>query len=468
MIHKQKRMKNKLRTILLSRKTALVGIAIIAFLSGISFVFPQQTACTPDYLMQWQKDHRALASIADALLLHSIFSSTIFLTCVGALFFSMCLSTYTVWKNQRSLTVNNSLLIKKKSLEFFEFIVEQKKGIKDILESFQRHGYSLKTQLPNDKFYTVKNEMSKWGTVLLHGGMLVIVAASLFHFVSDRRGFVQIIEGDTFFGAKDEFLVHEEGPLAKSFHPNLAIGLDKVAPRYYSNAEIQSLESGLKIADSNEDIVSKSVSVNHSIEVEGVTVYQTMSNGYTVGLILEKHGQKIPTYFSLDRPRKFSEPFAGISDFPTTDYSVSMRLFPNENKKSFELKNPKLLLSILKNGTSIFNDTLSLYEKIDFAGNRLTFSDIRQWSGFIVTESFGVSFIFAGFGMSLLGLFFIYFLPVKEIVFTIEQNDEHLKVFFYGYSRREKALFAEEFMEIMEEQYLNYGVVNVGNELVGN
>ena len=462
----KKYMYNLLRNTVLSRLTALALIVILGILSGVSLLIPQQTACTRDFLAQWQHDHPVFAAVANALSLHSIFTSKLFLVCVGLFFIAMCISMYSVWKGTRSRSSNKMLQTNSNSNESFEFFSEQESIRDGILNSLQRHGYILKNQLTEKNLYAVKNELGNWGTILLHGGMLLVVAASLFHFALERRGFVQIIEGDSFFGKKDEFLVHEEGPFVGSFHPDFALGLDSVSSSCYSNGDIKSLESFVKVVDDKQNISVKSISVNQPIEVSGKTVYQSMSNGYTVALILEKDGKKIPAYFLLDRVRRFDQPYIGTSDFPVTDYLVSMKFFPNENRTSFELQNPKLLLTITQNGTTVFNGTLSPNDTINVAGNTMLFSGIRQWSGFIVTESYGVPFVFVGFGMMLVGLFFIYFLPMKEIFFSIERNEEYLKIISYGYTRREKALFADEFREIMEELYLEYGVIHVGNEFV--
>jgi hypothetical protein len=84
----------------------------------------------------------------------------------------------------------------------------------------------------------------------------------------------------------------------------------------------------------------------------------------------------------------------------------------------------------------------------------------------IVTKNPFVPYAFIGFGLILIGLVMVYIFPTRTILISVEQVGNNWKLAFGGAARREKALFDDEFNELIESLYIEEGVLNVGSRMV--
>ena len=101
-----------------------------------------------------------------------------------------------------------------------------------------------------------------------------------------------------------------------------------------------------------------------------------------------------------------------------------------------------------------------------FEGWKLTFNDMRKWSGLIVTQTYGVTFVFVGFVSILIALAMIYIFPVREFVIDIRRDQHVITLLIGGTARSEKALFAEEYTQVVDSFTTSQPKTYVGTELV--
>lgn len=460
-------MKNGLKEILLSRTTGLILIGSVAALCLIGVIVPQISNSTPSFITNWKENHLFLGAIISKLNFDKMYSSEIFLTVIFLLFITMSFSLWNLFTRIRKSSAKQNFNFSEKTFKnYFSFTSQNKNSVENILTGMARNGFTVKN-LSQGKYLFRKYGFSQWGGFILHFGMLIIIAAALYTFLFEKRGFVQIIEGDTFFGQKEKFLSEEKGLLASQFIPDINISLIKFTSQYYSNGNVEFIESSLLINKHSESPKPVSISINHPINnVDGLNIYQSTFFGYTVCLLLNRNGHEIPTYFSLDHPIELENPFSGISEFPTTNYIFRMELFPDVSKDSRSLKQPSLHLIIEDKGVTQFKGTVKPGESILLGADKLTFVDIRHWSGLILTENQSVVFIFLGFGLIVLGFILIYIFPKREIYFGVIKNENTLQLSFGGRAVREPHQFEEEFRSFIESIYLKESFINVQSELV--
>lgn len=468
MIRKKLEMKmiKIIRHITLSRSTALLLISFIGILSFVGLIVPQLSESSIEPYDQWKEANGFIAHVAEALNLNRMFTSEIFLASIFVMLVVVVYSLVNLYSSvRRSGGTKNPVVPDKNFINYFSFLVSNEKSIDTILVRMQKKGYVLSDK--SEILYSMrKNFISRWGTVVFHLGLILIMLTGLGTYLFQSRGFVQLLERDTFFGSKADFLNTENGILASKFAPQVNVVLKNFSPEYYSNGDIKSLESSVLIGRNNEQPVPAKLSINEPYEIDGLKIYQSTSFGYTVGLNLERDNQIIPVYFSLDHPGKFGKPYFGTSDFPTTDYLMTMKLTPDPSNKSFELKNPELYLEISEQGQQKFSGIIQPGESINIGSSKFTFSDIRFWSGLIVTKNPFVPFAFIGFGLILIGLVMVYIFPTRTIYISVEQVENNWKLAFGGVARREKAIFENEFNELIESLYIEEGALNVGTRMV--
>ncbi len=444
-----------------------MGLFLIVSLAMLCFIgvnIPQLGSASPSFLRAWRVSHPFLSTVAGAFWLNQMYVSPLFLSIVALLSVALTCSLIQVFRSVRNRDGAKRAIGQWPRGTLVSFPVEDRSALDLAAQRLRRRGYHVRL-ISSRTVRAVKNDFTRWGTLLLHAGMLTVVVSSLVYVALERRGFAQIIEGDTFFADHDEFLTQSESAFSRTFHPDLALSLTKFTADYYSDGEIKELSSSVAAANSSSEPAASLITVNHPLDVNGVRVYQSTSFGYTVCLIFERNGQRIPTYFSLDHPRKLGDPFVGETDFPKTELLMNFRLHADTRHQSFELDHPCLSLNVSQKDSVLFRGSLEVGDKIPVADGMLTFAEVRRWSGFVFSETYGVGAVFAGFGLILLGLVCVYFFPLREIIVVLAQEERSRQLLFAGIARREKALFAEEFTGIVEEVYLNEGAVHVGTEL---
>jgi cytochrome c biogenesis protein ResB len=432
----------KLRTILLKRQAALLLMGCLGCLSLISLFVPQVRDTTWAENEFWYLAHPVIATIARTLELDHVFTSLAYLGLAGTMLVSLSFASVQLYRRRRVDQVSTRPDVNETNYSQFSSVrIAAGESIEPAIDKLVAHGYRV-DRISADRMIATKHFWASWGTLLLHLGMIAVISVSVVYVLTERRGFVQLIEGDTFFGQHGEFLAQEQGPWISPFKPELDISLVNLAPTYYASGELMSLVSTVRIGNSSSMALAL-IGINAPHELNGLKVYQSTSFGKTVCLLSSGNGRTEPIYYSLDRPTKPGGAYVGQSDLPTTAYLIDLSLVDDASVPTLHLK--------IEEGIHIaFDGTLKKGESATFEGRTLTFKGIRMWSGLIVTETYGVTFVFVGFVLILIGLAMTYIFPVREFVIDICRDQEAVTLLVGGVARREKALFAEEYREVVD------------------
>jgi cytochrome c biogenesis protein len=445
---------NIIKNILYQRWTALLLILFFIAVSIIGLFVPQKIEYSQSAYTQWEQEYAIVAPTIEALQLNTIFSSYIFFVIIGISTITLIISLsrmFFIFRKQKVQFPNN------RNSQTFSFKTIDNDILDSAISTAKQQGYTVASQDVSSMHFR-KNNFAKYGSTILHCGFLLLIIAGIGTYTMQKRGFIQLIERDTFFGWESEFLTTENGKLADSFAPNVLLSLKTLIPRYYPSGNLESLESKVLVSRKGEKPESATLSINNPIDIDGVKMYQATSFGYTIGLKLERDGIAIPTYFSLNAVNKHHTEFRGASDFPASEYIVTMEYVLNNI--------PFLILSVEQDGKIISSGTLKQGESLTVNGETIKFFDSRQWTGVIFTENKFVSIAFTGFGFIILGLIFLYGFSFSEIVISVQQKEIGANVSIIGNAQREKAMFAEEFHDFATSLYLKKGAFNVRTDMV--
>jgi cytochrome c biogenesis protein len=285
--------------------------------------------------------------------------------------------------------------------------------------------------------------------VIFHSGLLLIIIAALVGLAFQKRGFVQVMEGEVFSGMHDDFLVKELGVFQKRFDAGFKTQLYKFNHEYWETDQIKDISSSVNIIDKNGNMTERTITVNTPVKYKGINVYQSFDYGYALTFVLKRpDGSETVTHFLLDRPDKRTKPFVGKTDFPQTPYIFKMKFYPDISMNSFYLGKPILYLQILKGiNNTAFEGLVIPGNVMNIEGNFVRFHGISQWSGLIYVRGVDMSIAYIGFFISCIGASIIFLLPHKEIF--ISQKGSVLSL--YGRTNKYKPLFEEEMEEIKEE-----------------
>lgn len=296
-----------------------------------------------------------------------------------------------------------------------------------------------------------KNGSGRFGGAILHAGFLCVIVAALYNLAFHQRGFVQLMEAETFSGRNIDWLETNRGLLAKEFNTGFQVHLKRFVPGYWDNDKVKSLASELNIIDETgvKDVV---LSVSSPVRHKHVTLYQSFHYGYALTFVLTRQtGQPVATHFLLDAPGQRNKPFFGKTDFPTTDYLLDMKFYPNLTEPSFYLAFPGVDLTITEKGKVLFKDRVLYRQQVNIGNDTLHFAQIHYWSGISFVNSSELTLVYIGFTISTIGAFLIYFLIPKEMHVKIAGEGNMMLVKVGGHARKYQTLFADEFDKICQD-----------------
>ena len=441
----------RIKKFLISPRTIISLIMIILIACVAGSLIPQAADKSPSYFETWKEKNIYTYRFVNRLQLNRVYTSFWFLSAVFLVTVSLGYSVYLqVRRNLRQTTDHGP-----QTTDIFE--TEAPDKIKSV---FISRGYRLLTVRNSQtsvnrerKLIFAKNSIGRWGSVIFHSGLLLVIVSALIAFSFQKRGFVQLIEGETFDGRDDDFLVKDMGILTKDFNPDFKTHLRGFRHTYWENWQVKFVESSLTVINDGKT-TRRMLSVNNPLVVNGTKIYQSLDYGYALSFILKQQsGEEILTRFTLDRPADVNKPAIGKSDFPTTGYLFEMKFYPDIRKPSFYPAMPILYLTVYKNRSAdpsqiIFNGLLLPGNAVKLGEDVLYFADIRNWSGLIFAENPGIFITYAGFIAGIAGAVMIFLMPYKEIHASVDASGN---IAIDGMTKRYNALFREEMKEIEDE-----------------
>jgi cytochrome c biogenesis protein len=430
----------KLKKFLISPKTiiSLIILTLIACLIG--FLVPQIADKSPSFFETWQEKNIYTYRFVTRLQLNRVYTSYWFMALVVMMATSL---SYTLY-----LQIKRSLLYgREQRIVDKEHSTQRVNEIRNVLG---RRRYREQGFLANsNKLIYSKNALGRWGSVIFHLGLLLIILSAVLVLCFQKRGFVPLIEGDVFDGQDSGFLVKNSGLFAGRFNTGFETYLSKLDHTYWENGSSKFLESAVEFKKDTETVKSR-VSINNPLLIDGTRIYQSDDYGYALSFILKRpSGEEVVSHFNIDRAANVNKYAVGKTAFPMSPYILEIKFLPDLSRKSFYLKNPIVHLSVYKGLNPVFSGLVPPGNAVKISDDVLYFSGVRYWSGLIFVHNFGVFIAYVGFGVIILGATIMFMLPYKEIHITVHPERQSLDV--SGSTKRYNALHKEEINEILEE-----------------
>lgn len=428
----------------------LVGVSCL-----IAVTVPQVAERGPQFFVNFKADNPGLYRLIDLLQLNRVYTSGWFLSLVLLITAGLCLTVWDQGSAALKAQKSGGRPVPPENLQNFSSLTVS--GLADmtavtetVRTVLKARGFKICGEDKNEATSLVfsKNATGRWGGFILHVGFLCVVVAGLYNLAFQQRGFVQLLETETFSGRSADWLTSERGLLAGNFDPGFRVHLRRFTPRYWDDDRVKSRESELVIMDKDgaREVV---LGVDSPVHHNGVTLYQTMYYGYALTFILYPPSrQPVVTHFLLDSTGRRT--FVGKTDFPTTDYIFSMTFHPDVVSPSFYLGRPGTDLTVRKRGAIVFKDRVLFGQQVKIENSVLHFADIHYWSGLSFVKRSGAIPAYIGFMVSCVGAFLIYFIVPTEMHVRIARQEDSTVIRLGGHARKYQALFAEELDRICQ------------------
>lgn len=244
----------------------------------------------------------------------------------------------------------------------------------------------------------------RWGSLVFHSGLMLVIVAGLAQPLWQKRGFVQLMEGEIFLGREGEFLETEKGSLAGKIELPFGLRLDALRDAYWNDGRnLRELASEISVLR-NGHAEPVRVAVNAPLLDSGFAVYQSAYYGHAVSVELQRRdGRRLMTHFLLDRAALPGKPEVGGQSFADTDYLFSLRLHPDATGKTFGLSDPSVEIEVFKDGRPLYAGPLTDKPILAPGGDRFTLAGIKPWSGFNIVDRGGLWLLHLGFIVTVLG-----------------------------------------------------------------
>lgn len=438
---------NKIKRFITARGISLGLILVLAGLMYISTLVPQRIDSTPAAIEIWRLGHSGMLWLVDAASLHGIYAQPWFALIILCAALSLGVSSsdqLAAARKKLNGTVTSSAdeVAASVSGKILEYVARSRR--------YQLIGVGSGEQL---KF--VKNPWGYFGVFLLHIGMTLVILVSLFVSLTSRQGALILIEGEQ-RDQRQSWNAHQHGLLASPLELPGIIRLDKVRVLFDKKDQPLEVHSDISFTDQAGRVEILSASINRILRFRNFRIYHAARYGDAFNVTFTdaagvSHVERIMVQQAPDLTR------AGYSDdFNVTwsSYLFDAKYFADADRKSMQSGNPELVMRMLDGKRELARTSLTRGVPAALAEYRVQFDRAGKWSQLIFVDINGMSAIFAGFAIIMLGGVIHYMIPPRELI-GIRQQDGCYRVYWRAVSFRE--FYLEERGEVAAE--LEKGVV---------
>ncbi len=313
-----------------------------------------------------------------------------------------------------------------------------------------RHNYRVREHAAEKKHFLLarKRILGIFGSDVVHLGLLIILAGGIISGLAGVRGSLTLSENQTL-------------PVPQA---GFSVRLDKFITEFYPDGNIKDWKSNLTILDGDKPVLQKSVEVNHPLSYKGFAFYQSGygSNWENPELEVWLKKKSDPGYLKNIRLRIGQPAAVDGEDLSLTatrflpDFVLDEKNQPSN--RSLEPNNPAVLIRGERAGAEVFSGWI--FAKFpDFAQMHQAkesefkpeLKDVKapQYSVLQTAKDPGVSLIWVGCTVLMLGLFLAFYWPTREVRFVLEESQGKTDISAGGISAKSQEAFQSEFERIM-------------------
>lgn len=432
---------NKLKQFITARRISLGLILLLAALMYVSTLIPQEIDSTPANMEAWRRAHEWLLWLVDAVHLHGIYAQPWFAVVILFAVLALGVSSYDQWmvagKKLSSTGIGTAE-------DVAESVTERQ--LRSVARS-RRYLPLRTTSLQQLKF--VRNPWGYFGVLSLHIGMTLVITASLYVSLTGRQGALIMVEGEP-RDTRRPWDASEHGVLSSPLRLPGAVRLDKVKVAFDSKNQPADVSSDITITDQSGKPESFTASINRICRYRGLRIYHASNYGdaFTV-TFTDQTGVDHTEKITAQQPVSLQK--AGYSsDFNVTwsPYLFGVKYFTDADKKSLVSGNPLLVVRMLDGDKEIARTALTSGGRGMLGEYRVRLVKVEKWAKLIIVDIGGMSVIFAGFAIIMLGGGIHYMTPPRELV-GVRQSDGSYRVYWKAVAFKE--FYADERDDIARE-----------------
>ena len=401
---------NPIKRFFLSRTTTLCLIASALAAVVLSTFIPQSFLAFSDTMHAWRASHPRLGQITELLGLHDIYTNPVFLLILGGVTISLSLSTWNQCTAAWRLTFRPDL--QTGAGDCFTVLLPKDTCSKIVAG----RGY-LPRKSNTGPISLVRNPWGYWGNSLLHAGMLISIAASLFIALTQQQAVIQLAEG-VVQRPGDPLLIEQHGMLGKPLVLPEAIRLERVSYRFRPDYSMADLASSLSFLSERGTVTTRTVAINRIVVQRGIRVYQGVEFGHAFWVEATGPGGDTHVFqLQLEHPAAPGKP--SYNDFPNLlgdGRIVRAKYVVNQEGLSFDRVEPLLTLRLDDADKEVGRLPLLSGEQGTIGPYVFRLASITSWSRLILVNLAGISCVFFGFFIICLGAALYYFVPPQEVV----------------------------------------------------
>lgn len=315
-------------------------------------------------------------------------------------------------------------------------------GIDGILK---KNGWKIaESQTQEGVFRASKHSLGRWGVIILHFGIIVVMIGALTGYVFGFKAFMVIIEGYS-----DDVAVL---PTGQTIPLGFSVKCDDFNVTYYDNStRPKSYTSIISIEEAGKTVETAKIDVNHPLKYKDIVFYQTNFGFYpnkdVKAVFSVETGGVIKNFKEgLDKGFKISDKYIA----KVVDISPALAV-DNDGKiysSSSEMINPAALIEVYEEDRPVVRAwVLKKYpESGNFSemGFKFKFEDIWgiQYTGLSVKKDPGTPLIYIGFFFVGLGVLITYLLNYTLIFFKINETGSGNKVCYAVKEQRKRRLLS--------------------------
>jgi cytochrome c biogenesis protein ResB len=297
----------------------------------------------------------------------------------------------------------------------------------DALRSVARsHGYHLLKNTPDGQLKFVRNPWGYFGNLLLHVGITVVIVLSLYAALTARQAALILVEGQEHRSGAP-WTQSQYGVYAKPLVLPGTIRLDRVAIRYDAKQQPLEVSSELSITDADGAVEKVSAAINRILTYRGLRIYHAAQYGNAFDVTFTgRDGVVHRETVAAHHPLSPSEP--GYSDEFGVAWAtqlLSAKYYTDAARRTADDGNPELVLRMTEQGRETGRVTLGKGASGMLGEFRVQLVGVSRWAKLMVVDGHGISLIFSGFAIIMLGGLLQYLLPPRELIAFIHPHGRY-------------------------------------------
>lgn len=282
-------------------------------------------------------------------------------------------------------------------------------GIRDYSEAAvlgNRWGYTMTTG-DSGMTYGIKGRWTMLGNFIFHSGFFFIALGFMVSFQLRDEATLCLAEGEGFTNAREQFLDRKPSAWFSQDYSDLSLQVSTIVPRFWRDELLfTSLQAAIVVDQGR----SAMTAINRPVPLSWCQFLRLSGFGYTPryelttldGSVLESSFLKLSVFPPGRRD------FFHLLHFP---HRVYVRLYPDyvaqdggPATQSCELKRPRFEIQIFRMKQLIAEGLLAPGESLAFEGIKIGFPELRYWGEFSLVRDPGMSLLFFGLTLGLIGL----------------------------------------------------------------